>query len=123
MVHPYLRRRNKRGGRELSEQDVEAVLKTHLGCADFPGAGHETAIVAAAFRRARLIAYGARMAAWKRKGRLGAFQKQLIDGMLERGYAESFAPTDIHQILGSANYDFRKLTVRASHCFVYTSVG
>jgi len=52
------------------------------------------------------------MAAWKRKGGLEPFQKQLIDGMRERGYEDSFAQQIFKQIFGvSANMDFPECVV------------
>jgi error-prone DNA polymerase len=61
------------------------------------------------------------MAAWKRKGGLEPFQKQLIDGMLERGYAESFAQQIFNQILGFGEYGFPEAHSASFALLVYTS--
>src|SRR5690606_41050552 len=46
------------------------------------------------------------MAAWKRKGGLGPFQKRVIDGMLARGYPPEFADRIFRQIEGFGEYGF-----------------
>jgi error-prone DNA polymerase len=61
------------------------------------------------------------MAAWKRKGGLEPFQKQLIDGMLERGYAESFAQQIFNQILGFGEYGFPESHSASFALLVYIS--
>jgi len=63
-------------------------------------------IVAAGFSAGQADALRRAMAAWKRKGGLEPFQRQLIDGMRERGYEESFANQIFNQILGFGNTDF-----------------
>jgi error-prone DNA polymerase len=61
------------------------------------------------------------MAAWKRKGGLEPFQRKLIDGMLERGYQESFAQQIFNQILGFGEYGFPESHSASFALLVYIS--
>src|SRR5882724_10638942 len=80
MVHPYLRRRA--GDEEItypSEAIREALQKT-LGVPIFQEQVMRLAIVAAGFSPGEADRLRRAMAAWKRKGGLEPFQRQLIDG-------------------------------------------
>ncbi len=112
MVHPYLRRRNGEEAVSYPSKDVEAVLKRTLGVPIFQEQVMQLAIVAAGFSPGEADRLRRAMAAWKRKGGLEPFQKQLIDGMLERGYAESFAQQIFNQILGFGEYGFPGVSQR-----------
>src|SRR6202789_1296844 len=101
MVHPYLRRRN----------GEEEVLERTLGVPIFQEQVMQLAIVAAGFTPGEADRLRRAMAAWKRKGGLEPFQKQLIDGMRERGYEDSFAQQIFKQILGFGEYGFPECVV------------
>jgi DNA-directed DNA polymerase III PolC len=111
MVHPYLRRRNKEEPVSYPSAAVEAVLKRTLGVPIFQEQVMQLAIVAAGFTPGEADRLRRAMAAWKRKGGLEPFQRQLIDGMRERGYAESFAHQIFNQILGFGEYGFPECVV------------
>jgi error-prone DNA polymerase len=121
MVHPYLRRRN--GEEEVSypSKEVEAVLKRTLGVPIFQEQVMQLAIVAAGFSPGEADRLRRAMAAWKRKGGLEPFQRQLIDGMRERGYPESFAHQIFNQILGFGEYGFPESHAASFALLVYTS--
>jgi error-prone DNA polymerase len=121
MVHPYLRRRNNEEAVSYPSKDVEAVLKRTLGVPIFQEQVMQLAIVAAGFSPGDADRLRRAMAAWKRKGGLEPFQKQLIDGMLERGYAESFAQQIFKQILGFGEYGFPEAHSASFALLVYTS--
>ena len=121
MVHPYLRRRNNEEAVSYPSKDVEAVLKRTLGVPIFQEQVMQLAIVAAGFSPGEADRLRRAMAAWKRKGGLEPFQKQLIDGMLERGYAESFAKQIFNQILGFGEYGFPESHSASFALLVYTS--
>jgi error-prone DNA polymerase len=121
MVHPYLRRRNNEEAVSYPSKDVEAVLKRTLGVPIFQEQVMQLAIVAAGFSPGDADRLRRAMAAWKRKGGLEPFQKQLIDGMLERGYAESFAQQIFNQILGFGEYGFPESHSASFALLVYTS--
>jgi len=111
MVHPYLRRRNHEEPVSYPSAAVEAVLKRTLGVPIFQEQVMQLAIVAAGFSPGEADRLRRAMAAWKRKGGLEPFQRQLIDGMRERGYPESFAHQIFNQILGFGEYGFPECVV------------
>ena len=111
MVHPYLRRRNGEEAVTYPSKQVEAVLKRTLGVPIFQEQVMQLAIVAAGFSPGDADRLRRAMAAWKRKGGLEPFQRQLIDGMRERGYPDSFAHQIFNQILGFGEYGFPECVV------------
>jgi DNA-directed DNA polymerase III PolC len=111
MVHPYLRRRNNEEAVSYPSKAIEGVLKRTLGVPIFQEQVMQLAIVAAGFSPGDADRLRRAMAAWKRKGGLEPFQRQLIDGMRERGYAESFANQIFNQILGFGEYGFPECVV------------
>jgi error-prone DNA polymerase len=111
MVHPYLRRRNGEEAVTYPSKEVEAVLKRTSGVPIFQEQVMQLAIVAAGFSPGEADRLRRAMAAWKRKGGLEPFQRQLIDGMRERGYTESFANQIFNQILGFGEYGFPECVV------------
>ena len=121
MVHPYLRRRNGEEAVTYPSKEVEAVLKRTLGIPIFQEQVMQLAIVAAGFSPGEADRLRRAMAAWKRKGGLEPFQRQLIDGMRERGYEESFAQQIFKQILGFGEYGFPEAHAASFALLVYTS--
>ncbi len=111
MVHPYLRRRSGEEAVTYPSKEVEAVLKRTLGVPIFQEQVMQLAIVAAGFSPGEADRLRRAMAAWKRKGGLEPFQRQLIDGMRERGYPDSFAQQIFNQILGFGEYGFPECVV------------
>jgi error-prone DNA polymerase len=121
MVHPYLRRRNAEEPVTYPSRDVEAVLKRTLGVPIFQEQVMQLAIVAAGFSPGEADRLRRAMAAWKRKGGLEPFQRQLIDGMQARGYPEDFAHQIFNQILGFGEYGFPESHAASFALLVYTS--
>jgi error-prone DNA polymerase len=121
MVHPYLRRRSGEEEVTYPSKEVEAVLKRTLGVPIFQEQVMQLAIVAAGFSPGEADRLRRAMAAWKRKGGLEPFQKQLIDGMRAKGYAESFAEQIFKQILGFGDYGFPESHSASFALLVYTS--
>jgi error-prone DNA polymerase len=121
MVHPYLRRRSGEEEVTYPSKEVEAVLKRTLGVPIFQEQVMQLAIVAAGFSPGEADRLRRAMAAWKRKGGLEPFQKQLIDGMRERGYEDSFAQQIFKQILGFGDYGFPESHSASFALLVYTS--
>ena len=121
MVHPYLRRRNNEEAVTYPSKDVEAVLKRTLGVPIFQEQVMQLAIVAAGFSPGEADRLRRAMAAWKRKGGLEPFQRQLIDGMRAKGYEESFAHQIFNQILGFGEYGFPESHSASFALLVYTS--
>ncbi len=121
MVHPYLRRRNGEEAVTYPSKQVEEVLERTLGVPIFQEQVMQLAIVAAGFTPGEADRLRRAMAAWKRKGGLEPFQRQLIDGMRERGYPESFAQQIFNQILGFGEYGFPESHAASFALLVYTS--
>jgi len=121
MVHPYLRRRSGEEPVSYPSKEIEAVLKRTLGVPIFQEQVMQLAIVAAGFSPGEADRLRRAMAAWKRKGGLEPFQKQLIDGMRERGYEDSFAQQIFKQILGFGEYGFPESHSASFALLVYTS--
>jgi error-prone DNA polymerase len=121
MVHPYLRRRNGEEPVSYPSEEVEGVLKRTLGVPIFQEQVMQLAIVAAGFTPGEADRLRRAMAAWKRKGGLEPFQRQLIDGMRAKGYAESFATQIFNQILGFGEYGFPESHSASFALLVYTS--
>jgi len=121
MVHPYLRRRNGEEPVTYPSRAVEAVLKRTLGVPIFQEQVMKLAIEAAGFTPGQADALRRAMAAWKRKGGLEPFQKQLTEGMRERGYPESFAEQIFNQILGFGEYGFPESHAASFALLVYSS--
>lgn len=61
------------------------------------------------------------MAAWKRKGQLDKFQDKLTKGMLEKGYAASFAQQICQQVQGFAEYGFPESHAASFALLAYAS--
>ena len=121
MVHPYLRRRNGEEAVTYPSKAVEAVLERTLGVPIFQEQVMKLAMVAAGFSPGDADGLRRAMAAWKRKGGLEPFQRQLIDGMQERGYPASFAQQIFKQILGFGEYGFPEAHAASFALLVYTS--
>jgi error-prone DNA polymerase len=121
MVHPYLRRRSGEEAVTYPSEAVESVLKRTLGVPIFQEQVMQLAIVAAGFTPGEADRLRRAMAAWKRKGGLGSFERRLTEGMRARGYAESFAQQIFNQILGFGEYGFPESHAASFALLVYTS--
>jgi error-prone DNA polymerase len=121
MVHPYLRRRSGEEPVTYPSAAVESVLKRTLGVPIFQEQVMQLAIVAAGFTPGEADRLRRAMAAWKRKGGLGSFERRLTEGMRERGYADSFAQQIFNQILGFGEYGFPESHAASFALLVYTS--
>src|SRR5688572_24499846 len=106
MVHPYLRRRQGLEPVTYPSDAVKGVLSRTLGVPIFQEQVMQLAIVAAGFTPGEADQLRRSMAAWKRRGGLGHFEKRLIAGMSARGYDESFARQIFSHIQGFGEYGF-----------------
>ncbi|MGH8308967.1 MAG: hypothetical protein ACRETX_04145, partial [Steroidobacteraceae bacterium] len=111
MVHPYLRRREGNEKIEYPKPEVKKVLERTLGVPIFQEQVMQLAMVAAGFTAGEADGLRRAMAAWKRKGGLGHFEKKLIDGMRERGYPDEFAQRIFKQVMGFGEYGFPECVV------------
>ena len=121
MVHPYLRRRQGLDPVEYHNKAVEKVLERTLGVPIFQEQVMQLAIVAAGFSPGEADQLRRSMAAWKRRGGLGHFEKRLIEGMRERGYPDDFAQSIFKQIQGFGEYGFPESHAASFALLVYSS--
>ncbi len=121
MVHPYLRRRQGLESVTYPSEAVRDVLKRTLGVPIFQEQAMQLAIVAAGFTPGEADSLRRAMAAWRRRGGLGAFERRLIDGMRERGYSETFAKQVFKQIEGFGEYGFPESHSASFALLVYVS--
>ncbi|MCC7079478.1 MAG: error-prone DNA polymerase [Burkholderiales bacterium] len=106
MVHPYLRRREKKEPITYPSEAIKAVLERTLGVPIFQEQVMQLAVVAAGFTPGEADQLRRSMAAWRRKGGLEHFEQRLIEGMARNGYSEAFARQIYQQILGFGEYGF-----------------
>jgi error-prone DNA polymerase len=121
MVHPYLRRRQGREPVTYPSKDVEKVLERTLGVPIFQEQVMQLAIVAAGFTPGEADQLRRSMAAWKRRGGLGHFEKRLIEGMRARHYPDEFAQSIFRQIQGFGEYGFPESHAASFALLVYSS--
>jgi error-prone DNA polymerase len=121
MVHPYLRRRQGLDPVTYPSEAVKGVLSRTLGVPIFQEQVMQLAIVAAGFTPGEADQLRRSMAAWKRRGGLGHFERRLIEGMRERGYGEDFARSIFSQIQGFGEYGFPESHAASFALLVYSS--
>jgi error-prone DNA polymerase len=106
MVHPYLRRREKKELPEYPKPELRDVLEKTLGVPLFQEQAMKVAIVGAGFTPAEADALRRSMATFKSTGGVSHFRDKMIGGMMERGYTEDFATRTFRQIEGFGSYGF-----------------
>ena len=124
MVHPYLqaRERRRRGEKLLLEKpELEDALARTLGVPIFQEQVMQIAMIAAKFSAAEADALRRSMAAWKRTGGVHKFEKRLIDGMVDNGYALPFAQAIFQQMLGFGEYGFPESHAYSFALLAYSS--
>jgi error-prone DNA polymerase len=121
MVHPYLRRRNKEEFPEYPKPELEEILSRTLGVPLFQEQAMEIAIVAGGFTPGEADELRRSMASFKANGKLGLYEKKLVDGMVERGYKEDFAKRIFKQLQGFEGYGFPESHAASFALLVYIS--
>jgi error-prone DNA polymerase len=122
MVHPYLRRREGSEPVEYPSEEVRETLERTLGVPLFQEQAMQLAIVAAGFSADQADGLRRSMAAWKRKGNaIYEYGKQLIDGMIAKGYRRDFAERCFEQIKGFSEYGFPESHAASFAILVYVS--
>ena len=106
MVHPYLRRRQKKEPVSYPSPEIKDVLERTLGVPLFQEQVMRIAEVAAGFTEGEADELRRSMAAWKRRGGLEHLRDRLIGGMLERNYPLEFAERIFEQMKGFGDYGF-----------------
>jgi error-prone DNA polymerase len=121
MVHPYLRRRNGEEAVTYPSEEVREVLERTLGVPIFQEQVMRLAVVAAGFTPGEADQLRRAMAAWRHNGDLERFEKRLLKGMRERGYAQDFAERIFKQIQGFGEYGFPESHAASFALLVYVS--
>ncbi|MDM7941660.1 MAG: error-prone DNA polymerase [Hydrogenophaga sp.] len=120
-VHPYLDRRQGKVPVSYPSAALEQALGRTLGIPIFQEQCMQIAILAAGFTPGEADGLRRAMAAWKRKGGLGHYERRLIDGMTERGYTLEFAQGVYEQIKGFSSYGFPESHAASFALLVYAS--
>jgi error-prone DNA polymerase len=120
-VHPYLERRQGKVPVSYPSAALEQALGRTLGVPVFQEQCMQIAILAAGFTPGEADGLRRAMAAWKRKGGLGKYERRLIDGMLERGYTAEFAQSVFEQVKGFSSYGFPESHAASFALLVYAS--
>lgn len=139
MVHPYLKARERRRqgmpieyersskdpppdrnnpDGELNQPRLAKALKRTLGIPVFQEQVMELAMIAANYSAGEADKLRRDMAAWKKKGGLGAHREKLIAGMLSNGYSQAYAERIFKQIEGFGEYGFPE-----SHAYSFALIA
>lgn len=121
MVHPYLRRRQKKEEPEYVHPELEAILGKTLGVPLFQEQAMKIAIVAGGFEPDEADQLRRAMATFKRTGTIGNYRQRLIDGMVAKNYPREFAERCFRQIEGFGEYGFPESHAAAFALLVYAS--
>jgi error-prone DNA polymerase len=121
MVHPYLRRRAGDEQVEYPNDEVRAVLEKTLGVPIFQEQAMRLAVVAAGFTPGEADQLRRAMGAWRKTGVIDRFHRQLVDGMLARGYTRDYAERVFNQIRGFGEYGFPESHSASFALIVYVS--
>jgi error-prone DNA polymerase len=106
MVHPYLRRREKREAVEYPRPELRRVLEKTLGVPLFQEQAMRVAIECAGFTPSEADQLRRAMATFKFTAGVSKFRDKLITGMVARGYDAAFAERTFKQLEGFGSYGF-----------------
>jgi len=106
MVHPFLRRRTGLEAVSYPSEALRQVLGRTMGVPIFQEQVIKLAMVAAGFSGGEADQLRRAMASWKKTGELTQFWPKLQQGMLARGYSDSYAQQIFQQICGFGEYGF-----------------
>ena len=121
MVHPYLKRRQKKERIDSISPAVDKVLARTCGVPIFQEQVMQLAIVAAGFTPGEADELRRAMAAWRRKGNLQRYQDKLRAGMAANGISPTFAERIALQIQGFGEYGFPESHAASFALLVYAS--
>ncbi|MCC6887817.1 MAG: error-prone DNA polymerase [Hyphomicrobiales bacterium] len=121
MVHPYLRRREKREPVVYPSKDMEAILGKTLGVPLFQEQAMRIAIVGAGFEPGEADRLRRAMATFKRVGTIDSFRVKFLKGMAAHGHDTKFAIDCWNQIEGFGNYGFPESHAASFANIVYAS--
>ena len=121
MVHPYLRRRDKKEPVVMPSPALYEVLKRTCGVPLFQEQAMKIAMVAAGFTSEEANQLRSAMATFRHRGTIGNLETRFIDGMVRNGYERDFAERCFNQIKGFGDYGFPESHAASFALLVYAS--
>ncbi len=121
MVHPYLRRRERKEPVHYPKPELERVLGKTLGVPLFQEQAMQVAIHCAGFTPGEADQLRRSMSTFKVTGGVSRFRDQLIGGMVERGYERAFAERTFSQLEGFGSYGFPESHAASFALIAYAS--
>jgi len=106
MVHPYLRRRERKELVEYPRPELKRVLEKTLGVPLFQEQAMRVAIECAGFTPSEADQLRRAMATFKHTDGVAKFRTKLVQGMISRGYTREFAEKTFAQLEGFGSYGF-----------------
>jgi error-prone DNA polymerase len=129
MVHPYLRRRSGKedvyypspSPEHGDKDELKSVLGRTLGVPLFQEQAMRIAIEAAKFTPDEANRLRRSMATFRHLGTIHEMERQMIEGMVQRGYQRNFAENCFNQIKGFGEYGFPESHAASFAILVYIS--
>ncbi|MGV2123951.1 error-prone DNA polymerase [Agrobacterium vitis] len=121
MVHPYLRRREKKEDVDYPTPELEAVLGKTLGVPLFQESAMRVAMVCAGFTGGEADQLRKSMATFKFTGGVSRFKEKLVSGMVKNGYTPEFAEKTFSQLEGFGSYGFPESHAASFALIAYAS--
>ncbi|MEQ1568926.1 MAG: DNA polymerase III subunit alpha [Myxococcota bacterium] len=121
MVHPYLRRRLGEEPIEYAHPALVPILERTLGVPLFQEQVMAIAVAVGGFSAGEADKLRRAMGAWRKRGNLQEMGRRLVDGMVSRGIAPSYAEAVYAQILGFGEYGFPESHAASFALLVYVS--
>jgi error-prone DNA polymerase len=121
MVHPYLRRREKKERVTYPTMALKRVLEKTLGVPLFQEQAMQIAIVAAGFTPSEADQLRREMGTFKFTGGINKFHDKLIGGMINNGYSPEFAERTFKQLEGFGSYGFPESHAASFALIAYAS--
>ena len=129
MVHPYLKRRQKKETFEYpfpaaehgDPDELKNILKRTLGVPIFQEQAMKIAMVAARFSPAEANKLRKAMATFRSRGLVSEHKEKMVGRMVERGYDAEFAARCFSQIEGFGEYGFPESHAASFAHLVYVS--
>lgn len=121
MVHPYLRRRERKEEVVYPTPELEAVLGKTLGVPLFQESAMKVAMVCAGFTAGEADQLRKSMATFKFTGGVSKFKDKLVDGMVRNGYTREFAEKTFSQLEGFGSYGFPESHAASFALIAYAS--
>ncbi|MEA2937065.1 MAG: error-prone polymerase, partial [Alphaproteobacteria bacterium] len=121
MVHPYLRRREKREPVVYPSKQLKKILRKTLGVPLFQEQAMRIAMVGAGFASEEANKLRRSMATFQNLGTIDEFEEKFITGMVGRGYDQKFATGCWKQIKGFGSYGFPESHAASFANLVYAS--